>query len=257
MTVLRNGTTVDDPRLDRLPSPYTTHLDRFPLTVETMPDEPRPMPIGINWYSNFDQPIRIKVRGRTYWAIGDGDLGRIRGGHATCLRPWGIADLTAWWAYYNQLNEGRCVEFAWLRALTLMNRVRYDITSRWHYWEMQRRDTWKGGSYPGATPQYEGTSVDAGAQVMHQLGAIPAWRNTWMHLVPPEQLAQRDEGIGTYRWATSWDDVRVATGTPDWMPGPLMLNSWGLDFPHYVVLLDQAGERVRQEDGEMCVVVDR
>lgn len=30
---------------------------------------------------------------------------------------------------------------------------------REHYWEVQRRDPWEGGSYEGATPRYEGTSV--------------------------------------------------------------------------------------------------
>ncbi len=256
--LLRNGTTVQDPRLDRLPTGHTRHLERYPLTTATMPEQPRPVVIGINWYSNFDRPVTIKVRGRSYAAIGQGDLGRIRGGHAVCLKPWGVTDPLAWWRYYDQGTEGRCVEFAWLRALSLMNRKRYDITSRWHYWEMQRRDYWGGGSYPGASPQYEGTSVDAGAQVMHTLGAIPARaRGAAVGVDEAPGLVRVQEGIGTYRWAPDWDTVRQVTHTPDDMPGVVMLNSWSVDYPHYTILLDEAGERTHREDGEMCVVTDR
>lgn len=40
-----------------------------------------PVTLGINWYENFDRPVKRDGR---YW-IGDGDLGRIRGGHAVCV----------------------------------------------------------------------------------------------------------------------------------------------------------------------------
>jgi hypothetical protein len=139
-----------------------------------------------------------------------------------------------------------------------MNRVRYDITSKWHYWEMQRRDFWAGGSYPGGEPHYEGTSVDAGAQVMHKLGAIPAFyhgKPISSEMAP--SLVRPQEGIGTYRWAQNWSDTRAVLGVPDWLPGVPLLNSWGYGYPKQVLLLDEAGERVQQEDGEVCVVADR
>jgi len=41
-----------------------------------------PIVIGINWYSNFDQPIKSEAD--EYW-IGLGDLGHIRGGHCVVL----------------------------------------------------------------------------------------------------------------------------------------------------------------------------
>lgn len=45
-----------------------------------------PLSMGVNWYSNFDDP---KKKGREYW-IGEGDLGEIRGGHCVCL--YGASD---------------------------------------------------------------------------------------------------------------------------------------------------------------------
>ena len=43
--------------------------------------------IGVNWYSNFDAPVK-KTNGE-YW-IGEGDLGRVRGGHS--LTIYGASD---------------------------------------------------------------------------------------------------------------------------------------------------------------------
>jgi hypothetical protein len=255
---LRDGRTVDDPRLDRLPSVRTDHLQKYPLTAATLPDRPTPMAMGVNWYSNFDSPVARRINGRDYMVIGDGNLGRIRGGHATCLRPWTVADALSWWAYYNQGVEGRCVEFACLRLLSLMNRYRYDITSRWHYWQMQRGDEWAGGSYPGASPHYEGTSVRSGLEVLHRFGAIRALPRG--AAVDPDRapgLVRPEEGIAAYRWALNWADVRTVLGVPDWLPGVPMLNSWGRGYPRQVILLDAAGERIQREDGELGVVTDR
>jgi len=40
-----------------------------------------PVTLGINWYDNFDKPVK---KDKNYW-IGTGDLGLIRGGHAVCI----------------------------------------------------------------------------------------------------------------------------------------------------------------------------
>lgn len=257
--ILRDGSTVMDPRLDRMVSGTTEHLEKYPLTAATMPAVAQPVVIGVNWYSAFDTPRPIRVGRRTrYHIIGDGALGTVRGGHATVLKPEDVRDNRGWWRYYNQGTEGRCVEFACLRALTLMNRRRYDITSRWHYHEMQRTDEWPGGSYPGAAPAYEGTSVRAGLEVLRAHGAIPARPRGAP--VPPDEapaLVRPQEGIAVYRWALGWDDVRAVTRTPDWMPGVTMLNSWGAGYPQVTILADEAGERLLAEDGEFGVVTDR
>lgn len=248
-TQLRNGTTVEDPRLDRMVSETTEHLRKYPLTTATMPSSPQPIVAGINWYSAFDTPRPIQVGRRKYHIVGDGDLGSLRGGHATCLLPSGLRDRVEWWDYYDQGLEGRCVEFACLRAMTLLNRKRYDIDSAWHYHEMQRIDEWVGGSYPGASPQYEGTSVRAGLEVMRAHGAIPDRGRAG--------LAEPDEGIAVYRWAKDWNDVRTVLGVPENLPGVPFLNSWGRTYPRITILADAAGERVLREDGELGVITDR
>ncbi len=253
---LRDGTTVEDRRLDRLRSATAEHLERYPLTAATMPTKPSSMACGINWYSNFDQPVQRVIGGVRRWVIGHGDLGRIRGGHATTLRHETIDDSAGWHEYYNQRAEGRCVEFTVLRVLSHLNRKRYDITSRWHYWMAQQIDEWQGGSYPGGSPAYEGTSVRAGLEIASTFGAIIA-RRSGAPITYTDAKPQQGEGIGVYRWAHAWQDVRAALGTPDDLPGVRLLNSWGRDYPREVLLLDEAGERVLAEDGEFGIVTDR
>jgi hypothetical protein len=57
------------------------------------------------------------------------------------------------------------------------------------YWRAQREDQWDGGSYPGAKPFYEGTSVVAGGEVCRELDLITE-----------------------YRWANTIDDLVLAVG---------------------------------------------
>lgn len=258
--ILRNGTTVDDPRLDRLPSDRTDHLEKFPLTAATVPSKATPVLGGVNWYRSCFTPEQIKVGARTVWAIGRPGrlLGPLDGGHAICFRPRGLLDNVGWWEYYDQLAEGRCTEFAKLRMMSLLNRRRYDITSRWHYWQDQREDEWAGGSYPGASPQYEGTSVRAALEGLRKYGAIVS-RRGGAPIDPDEAggLVRAGEGIAVYRWCPSWAEVRQVTGTPDHLPGVEFLNSWGRDgYPHYTLMLDELGDRLLREDGEFGVVTD-
>lgn len=248
-TKLRDGSTVDDPRLDRLSSDVTTHLERFPLTAATMPT-PRPMVAGVNWYSNFDTPV-IEKRGviKTAWVGRGNNLGRIRGGHAILFPADGFRDPTPWWDYYDQGLEGRCAEFATMRMLSHLFRTKFDLTREYLYFEAQREDEWPGGSYPGATPQYEGTSVRAILEVVRAHGAIAKPRRGKVPDAPDTKFE-----VGEYRWATSWDDVRAALGVPDAEPGVPFLNSWGRSFPHVTRMTDEAGARLLAEDGEMGIV---
>lgn len=245
---LRGGVLTTDRRLDRVASATDEHLRKYPLTLATMPDAHVPVPIGVNWYSAFDAPVQRKIGRKTWWVIGDGDLGRVRGGHCVCLRPWGVVDAAGWWPYYDQGVEGRCVEFGVSRMLSLLNRKRYDIQSRWLYWTAQSLDEWEGGSYPGASPAYEGTSVRAALEVVRSQGAFPARTRS--------QAPSPADGISAYRWAQSWDDVRQVLGVPADLPGVPMLNSWGRSYPREVLLMDAAGARLLAEDGEMGVVTD-
>jgi hypothetical protein len=248
-----------DRRLDRVPSETHEHLERYPLGAATMPTKATSMVAGTNWYAGMMYPRLRTIGGRKRYVLESVDLGRLIGGHATCLRNWKTTDTAAWWRFYDQGVEGRCVEFAMLRMLTHANRKRYDITSRWHYWEAQRRDEWTGGSYPGASPRYEGTSVRAGLEVLRQHGALPALVGGRAYAPGRDlgALVSPDEGIAAYRWARTWDDVRTALGVPDDLPGVPLLNSWGADWPREVLLLDPLGELLLDEDGEFGVVVDR
>lgn len=40
-----------------------------------------PVVLGVNWYVNFDHPVKKGTR----WWIGEGALGNVRGGHAVCI----------------------------------------------------------------------------------------------------------------------------------------------------------------------------
>lgn len=98
--------------------------------------------------------------------------------------------------YLDQRKQGACVAFAWEHELAARPVVvtygtveTHEKLARERYWEMQRTDQWPGGSYPGADPVYEGTSVLAGAKVHTQLGTIRE-----------------------YRWAFGIDDLALAIG---------------------------------------------
>jgi hypothetical protein len=117
------------------------HYEKFALTAETTPDTPTPVVIGVNWYSNFDHPVRDS-RGR--WWIGKGDLGRIRGGHCVCIEPGdqldangkvvrSLQDTAGWYKFYDQGAEGACVGFGGSRLVTLLNRKRYDARWLWDW----------------------------------------------------------------------------------------------------------------------------
>ena len=255
---LRGGFITTDARLDRLPSLTDDHILKYPLrALDTLPTRTA-MLMGVNWYANFDRPVLRTIGGVKRYVIGEGYLGLPRGGHATALRPWGVKDLSGWYTYYNQGVEGRCVEFGGLRMMSLLNRRRYDITSRWHYWECQRTDEWEGGSYPDAHPQYEGTSVRAMMEVLRVHGAIKS--KAGGAVVTPEEVPGRlsfADGITAYRWAEKWEQVREVLGVPDDLPGVPVLNSWGTGYPREVLLLDAAGDRILREDGEFGVATDR
>ncbi len=108
--------------------------------------------------------------------------------------------------WFDQGQEGRCVEFAWVheagaRPILVDQSLLAKILSlKLIYWPAQVEDEWPGGSYPGAEPQYEGTSVLAGVKVATRLGLYRE-----------------------YRWAFGLDDLILALG----YAGPAVL---GVDW---------------------------
>jgi hypothetical protein len=84
-------------------------------------------------------------------------------------------DLNVW---LDQGSEGACVGFGFAHELNAdPSKVMcsafcaFDI-----YYAAQRIDPWPGGSYPGATPFYEGTSVLAGAKIVRDWGHYSEFR---------------------------------------------------------------------------------
>jgi hypothetical protein len=93
----------------------------------------------------------------------------------------------------DQGAEGACVGFSLGHELIARPVVVSTVTAKFAreriYWEAQKIDPWDGGSYPGARPTYEGTSVLAGVQVLQQLGHFDS-----------------------YHWAFSIEELALAVG---------------------------------------------
>lgn len=82
--------------------------------------------------------------------------------------------------WLDQGTEGACVAFALGHELAARPAVVKNIQEKWLieqvYWKAQQTDEWPGGSYPDASPFYEGTSVLAGVKVLHKLGFFKSYR---------------------------------------------------------------------------------
>ena len=93
----------------------------------------------------------------------------------------------------NQGRDGACVGFAWAHELTARPAQVKDISHLFAkeeiYFRAQKNDRFPGGSYPGAFPFVEGTSVLAGAKVVKSLGYMRE-----------------------YRWAFDFQDLVLAVG---------------------------------------------
>lgn len=173
-TTLRDGTTVDDPRLDLL-----VKLD----------------PRSLAYPSTAVVPAAAPLRPKTWRS-----------------KLW-----------LDQGREGACVSFSLHHeagaspvAVGSLN----NDTARQRYHEIQRRDEWEGGAYPGASPQYDGTSLTAGAAYMTELGYYDAYH--WIGVDSTTQaiddalaaLAHKGPIVLAIPWLDSMFDAR-ADGTLD------------------------------------------
>lgn len=115
----------------------------------------------------------------------------------------------------DQGAEGACVGFGWAHELAARPAPATGITNTFArerlYWEIQKRDPWDGGAYPGAEPFYEGTAVLTGAQYIQSLG-----------------------GMDEYRWAFSLQDLVGGIG----YAGPAVL---GLNWYEGMLEPDSSG----------------
>jgi hypothetical protein len=124
--------------------------------------------------------------------------------------------------HLDQGSEGACVGFSFAHELIAKPSPVKGITAQFAiekiYWEAQKSDPWDGGSYPGAKPKYEGTSVLEGVKAVQKLGYITE-----------------------YRWAFGLDDLVMAVS----QCGPAILGiNWydGMFDPHSCGYLHVGGE---------------
>ena len=144
MTVLKNGTYVDDRRFDRIVQ-FDKRSRNYPV-MATISGTLKPRSYTWRCDTHLDQGP-------------DGACVGFSLAHELAARPVCV--------------EGMDAAFAKEKV----------------YWEAQKIDPWDGGSYPGASPTYEGTSVLAGVQTLRKLGYIKE-----------------------YRWAFGLDDLIMAVG---------------------------------------------
>src|ERR1044072_2993155 len=181
----------------RVPTDWQ-HVEKYPLRVADVPTVPTPSAIGVNWYSNFDNPV---YKDGHWWVGLTKDLGYIRGGHCVALKQRYATDRAGWWDYYNQGQEGACVGFGSSRMMSLINRKKY--AARWLYLEAQLVDEY------ADTPPEEGTSVNAAMKILKAKGHCPV---DAYGFAKPVSLA---EGISAYRWATDVNDLLRILGYQD------------------------------------------
>lgn len=227
--------------LGRLTPPDFVHVERFHLTPQTVPSTATPVIIGVNWYQAFDRP-EYDASTRRFWVARNGDLGRIRGGHSVCLKPPSLVDPLGWWRFYDQGSEGACVGFASSRAMSLLNRKRYD--ARWLYHEAQWVDAW------AETPPEEGTSVRAAIDILRNKG----------HVLYKKAEPDLAHGILENRWAVTVEEVVECLGSQSYLnrlEGVPLLNSWGIEYPHIVWMPFNVMQRLLDEDGEATIFTDR
>jgi len=248
----------DDPRLGRFIPDDWEHVERYPLTALSAEEQPARVPvvIGVNWYSEFDNPEQDGESGEYFVARGGADsLTRVRGGHCVCLEPGGEPDPEDWWDFYDQGAEGACVGFGWSRCMSILNQELY--TARWLWDRAKDSDEW-----PETNPGDEnGTSVRAAGDVLAKSGHVD-WDSDYAEDDYTERARytpDRSDGIQRFRWARSAEEVHRALGNDraDELGALPFLNSWGRSYPHRTWMPDDVLDRLIQEQGEVAVPTDR
>jgi hypothetical protein len=248
----------DDPRLGRLIPDDFTHVEKYPLTALPAEERPTrtPVVIGVNWYSEFDNPDLDEETGEYFVARGGADsLTQIRGGHCVCLEPGGEPDPEEWWKFYDQGAEGACVGFGWSRCMSILNEELY--AARWLWDRSKEIDQW-----PDTNPGDDnGTSVRSAGDILSKSGHVD-WSAEYADDDHTERGGYRpaaDNGITRFRWARSVDEVHDALGNEraDELGAVPFLNSWGAGYPHRTWLPDDVLDRLMEEQGEVAIPTDR
>ncbi len=249
----------DDLRLGRFIPDDWQHVDRYPITALAAADRPTrtPVVIGINWYSEMDDPQKDEKSGEFFIARGGAkSLTTVRGGHCVCLEPGGEPDQLDWQKFYDQGQEGACVGFGWSRCMTILNSGQ-EYAARWLWDRAKETDEWD-ETKPGDN---NGTSVRAAAEILVKSGHVD-WQPDYTeddYVKREAYKADAADGLKVFRWATSVDEVHQTLGNPraDELNAVPVLNSWGTTYPHRVWLPDDVLARLMKEEGEIAIPTDR
>lgn len=243
----------------RAPSDWE-HYEQYPLTAPRLAEitTPRPVVIGVNWYSNFDNPVQDS---QGHWWIGrSSSIGFIRGGHCVSLKQKGVSRRPdGSWKFYDQGSEGACVGFGTSQMMSQFNKKFY--FARWLWDRAKEIDEWS-DTNPGDS---DGTSVRAALDIIRTRGHIPytmtydfmnrdGESGDWVNRAKLTPVLA--EGISANRWITSMDDVLQVLGYTglDYVD---VMNSWGRSYPRLTRMPVTVLERLWEEDGEIGVPTDR
>jgi len=253
MITLKGGHQTEDPRLDRVPQ-FDERSRNFRVRSMSLAGVPL-----------------VQRKPRSY--------------------TWGINK------WLDQGSEGRCVEYSICHDLlgrpkevqpALVDQI---LSAKRIYWPAQEADDWPGGSYPGATPTYEGTSVLAGIKVAAALGFYLEYR--WAMALDEAVLGLSH--VGPLVLGINWYEGMYNTDANGWLhvtgavagghailahaikiaykPGAgrtfddvdldasfiTLHNSWGKNWGvegrGKLSLTDF--DRLRREDGEVCIISQR
>jgi hypothetical protein len=236
MPRLRDGSYVEDRVLDRIPEFHPASLN-FPVCA-ALSSEQQKTPKTTTWTIPAGSPILDQ--GQEGACVGFGITNELR------FNPVPIPGLDATFA---------------------RQRI---------YWPAQQGDPWPGGSYPGATPVYEGTSVHAGIQVGVDLGYYTEFR--WAFSEPEMMLGvgylgPAVIGINWYSGMYRPNAKGFLTVTGDKVGGHCILvkavnvrsgyytvyNSWGPTWGDKgcakISRSDMA--KLLDQDGECCLITGR
>lgn len=209
------------------------------LGIESELVVPKPVAIGVNWYTSFDSPSQLRDGSYHLPDASKQPLGSIRGGHCVCLVPMGGVKLLEqslhWWRFYDQGPEGACEPFGHCKCVTLEKGFTVDP---WPLYDEARK-------IEGTFPNGEGTTNTATVQAMQQNGVA---RQT-------AEVATRGlkdgavERIAGVRWTKDVQEVLNALGRPGAAAVPVS-NNWGEGYPLVVWLPVSTLERLLSEEGE-------
>jgi hypothetical protein len=242
-------------RLGRKAPSDFDHVAKYPLTARmAVTMKPQPVIVGANWYDAFDNPVKDKD-GKYWVGKNPKSLGGIRGGHCVCMPHLTTSDTYGWYDFYNQGNEGACVGFGTSRAMSLLNRKRYN--ARW-LWDLAKLNDEFADTMPGDD---NGTTVRAAMDVLRGKGHVP-WKTSMASLTwqKRDQLAAIEaDGVLANRWATNIDDLFsvLENDTYKKLGAIPFLNSWGRTYPHITWVPCETWDRLLKEDGEMTMMTDK